>query len=78
MCTTMISGCGAEMAAKMAAKDDEQCKSFGLTFGTPPFADCRLRLLQMREGAAPATAYEPTSHVTNCQKAGNTLSCQSN
>jgi hypothetical protein len=71
ICATVLSGC----AAKLAAKDDERCKAYGLAFGTPAYADCRLRLLQMREGAASGAAY--SSSVTNCQKAGNTVSCQS-
>jgi len=29
---------------KFAKADDEQCKSYGLVFGTPAYADCRVKL----------------------------------
>lgn len=34
---------------KFAGKDDEQCRSYGLTPGTHDYADCRLKLSSSRE-----------------------------
>ena len=34
--------------AEIAARDDATCKGYGFTPGTPAFADCRLRLDEMR------------------------------
>ena len=31
------------------ALDDEECRSMGLSFGTPEYSDCRLRLVELRE-----------------------------
>jgi hypothetical protein len=30
--------------SKFEQADDAQCKSYGLTFGTPQYADCRVKL----------------------------------
>lgn len=38
---------------KFAAADDKQCKSYGLTYGTPQYADCRLRLSDQHRGVEP-------------------------
>ena len=41
-------------AQRIAAEEDSSCKSYGLEFGTPEYADCRMRFVEMRatnEGA---------------------------
>ncbi len=38
-----------EMLAKQNASDGVTCKSYGLQYGTQPYAQCRLTLLQMRQ-----------------------------
>jgi hypothetical protein len=38
-----------QLAAQQNAADDATCKSYGLQFSTPAYADCRLRLQQMRQ-----------------------------
>ena len=34
---------------KFAAQDDKQCRSYGLSAGTSPYADCRIKLSTARE-----------------------------
>jgi hypothetical protein len=34
---------------KFAAEDDKLCKSYGLTPGTTPYADCRIKLTASRQ-----------------------------
>ena len=38
---------------KFADVDDRQCRSYGLAFGTPEYADCRLRLASQHRGVEP-------------------------
>ena len=38
---------------KFADADDKQCRSYGLAFGTPQYADCRLKLSGEHKGAEP-------------------------
>jgi hypothetical protein len=38
---------------KFAVIDDTQCKSYGLTFGTPAYAECRERLSAQHRGPEP-------------------------
>lgn len=49
-----LAGCktNAERLAERTAEDDAKCKSYGMQFGTPQFADCRMKLDQMREARA--------------------------
>jgi len=81
LCAVALSSCMAskEIAEKQAAADDAQCKSFGLTFGTPAYAECRIRLTEGRERSAAAARAallaEPTA--TNCQTYHGTTTCQS-
>lgn len=39
--------------ASFAAIDDKQCRSYGLTFGTHDYADCRIRLSAQHRGLDP-------------------------
>jgi len=41
-----------EIAERYAAQDDKNCKSIGLSLGTLDYANCRLRLAQVREAKA--------------------------
>jgi hypothetical protein len=38
---------------RFAAEDDTLCKSYGLTFGTPAYADCREKLLAQHRSPEP-------------------------
>ncbi len=38
---------------KFADADDKQCRSYGLAFGTPQYADCRLKLSGEHKGSEP-------------------------
>src|ERR1700737_481120 len=38
----------------IAGKDDATCKSYGLSFGTPAYAQCRQNLVNQREATARA------------------------
>jgi formylglycine-generating enzyme required for sulfatase activity len=40
------------IAERQAAEDDKNCKSIGLSFGTLDFANCRLRLAEVRKAGA--------------------------
>ena len=44
---------GYEDTNDFAAVDDKQCRSYGLAFGTPEYANCRLQLAGMRRGVEP-------------------------
>ncbi len=55
-----------QVAAQQDAADDATCKSFGLQFGTPAYADCRLRLreqVQVKAAADNAAATETSQQV---------------
>jgi hypothetical protein len=41
--------------ASFAATDDRQCRSYGLTFGTHDYAECRIRLSAQHRGLDPNT-----------------------
>ncbi len=41
-----------QLAAQQNVADDTTCKSYGLQFGAPQYADCRLRLKQMHAAEA--------------------------
>jgi hypothetical protein len=38
---------------RFAATDDVQCKSYGLAFGTPAYAECREKLSAQHQSAEP-------------------------
>jgi hypothetical protein len=38
---------------KFAGVDDENCRSYGLAFGTPEYAACRVQFSQQHRGADP-------------------------
>lgn len=44
---------GYDNPEKFSEADDKQCRSYGLAFGTPQYADCRLRLSAQHQGAEP-------------------------
>ncbi len=51
-----------QLAAQQSAADDTTCKSYGLQFGTQPYADCRIKLQQVHaaqqvQNAAQADAF---------------------
>jgi len=48
---------------KFADVDDKQCKSYGLTYGTPEYADCRLRLSAQHQGVEPTAGVIVTAPV---------------
>ena len=75
----LLSGCAQRMAARIPT-DDEKCKSYGLQFGPPAYADCRMRAEQNRAQAnAEATSallgYMAASKPVSCQRFGNYASC---
>jgi hypothetical protein len=43
-----------EVRQKNAALDDETCRSYGLTFGTPEYAQCRQNIANQRSANARA------------------------
>ena len=64
MACVMLAGC-AQMrenlrraeereAAQLAAADDATCRSYGINFGTPQYAQCRMLVAQQRAQAADA------------------------
>jgi hypothetical protein len=44
---------GYDDPAKFAEADDKQCKSYGLEFGTQPYATCRMELTAQHQGQEP-------------------------
>ncbi len=60
----------------VAAADDTRCKSCGLQFGTPQYADCRMKIDGQRVTLrAAAIAAHPRE--TNCESSGNEINCKS-
>jgi hypothetical protein len=64
------------------AEDDQECQSMGLSFGSSSYADCRMRLVELRE-ARKRTAMQyyiqnqpmqPTT--TNCYSYGYSVTCK--
>lgn len=49
-----LAGCKSQqqVLAERTAEDDAKCKSYGMQFGTPQYADCRMKLDQAREARA--------------------------
>ncbi len=52
-----LAGCMSqqEQAMRLAANDDAVCQSYGLTYGTPQYADCRMRVAEQRNAQQAAT-----------------------
>jgi len=48
---------------KFAAIDDQQCKSYGLRFGTTPYAECRERLQAQHKGVEPFVGFGTTTVI---------------
>jgi hypothetical protein len=46
--------------ANFADADDKQCRSYGLTFGSHDYADCRIRLSAQHRGLDPNVGTTPT------------------
>jgi hypothetical protein len=65
LCAVLLSAClsAKERAERLAADDDAQCKSYGLAFGTPAYADCRLRLHEGRQRAEAAVSAAPDNQL---------------
>ncbi len=64
-----------EREAMLAAEDSERCKSYGLQYGTPQYAECRMRIDQQRTTLrAAAIAAHPRQ--TNCETSGTEINCQ--
>ncbi len=60
----------------LASADDARCKSYGLQFGTPQYADCRMKMDSERVTLrAAAIAAHPRQ--TNCETSGDEINCQS-
>jgi hypothetical protein len=47
--------------ATFAGVDDRQCRSYGLTFGSRDYADCRIRLSAQHRGLDPNIGTTPAS-----------------
>ena len=47
-----LAGCFGPSREEILAEDDATCRSMGLKFGSPEFAQCRMLLLQQREANA--------------------------
>jgi hypothetical protein len=84
----LLTGCMTEKEreAKLAAADDDKCTSYGLQFGTPQYADCRIKMTQIHASeeiarkqavAAYVDSLERRQTTTNCTRFGNTVNCQS-
>ena len=84
----LLAGCMTqkEREAKLAAADDDKCKSFGLQFGTPQYADCRVKMTQIhaseemaenQAAAAYVSSLQRRQTTTNCTQIGNTVNCNS-
>ena len=75
----LLCGC-ATQSPRHVATDDEKCKSYGLSLGTPAYADCRLRLEQSWAQADAAATDMLLSNMmaskpVSCQRFGNYVSC---
>jgi hypothetical protein len=61
---TMPSGAGSPTVGRgdpsdFADVDDKQCRSYGLTFGSHDYADCRIRLSAQHRGLDPNIGISP-------------------
>jgi hypothetical protein len=59
-CQSLAEQHRAAEAQRLAAEDDSACKSYGLEFGTPAYADCRMRFVEMRAENEGAEAAAPS------------------
>ena len=84
-----LAGCKtqSERIAEQNQQDDETCKSYGLQFGTPAYADCRLRLKAKQDADAASANQAMVDAIkgigqkqsvnTDCTTYGKTTSCTS-
>lgn len=75
---------------EIAAQDDMTCRSYGINFGTPEYAQCRQNIVAQRQanmravlGSRPmqpayqAPTYQiPTSTTTSCNRVAGQVTCQ--
>jgi hypothetical protein len=79
----LLAGCASPQ--QLAKMDNDQCKSYGLQFGTPAYGECRIRLAEMRQrqmAAAAASndalaqqAMRDVNSSTTCMRTGNMVTC---
>ena len=88
-----VTGCQTmeQRDARRGASDDATCKSYGLQFGTPQYAECRMRMQQqwaardaMLIGAMSQSLANTQQNllanrpvVTNCNSYMNSVNCTS-
>ena len=71
----------AEMDARMAAKDDASCQSYGARPGTDQYITCRTQLQASRNSApnitveAPAPAIQQPRVPVTCMRTGTMVTC---
>jgi hypothetical protein len=64
-----------EREAMLAAEDSNRCQSYGLQYGTPQYAECRMRIDQQRTTLrAAAIAAQPRQ--TTCETSGTETNCR--
>jgi len=68
----------AQVAARHATADDATCKSYGLTFGTTAYAECRENAATQRNAAdiAMQQHMDQESVETKCTTDGNSTNCK--
>jgi hypothetical protein len=65
-----LAGCKSQqqLLAERAVEDDAKCQSYGMQFGTPQFADCRMKPDQMREARALQDYADQQRTLANIQR----------
>lgn len=72
----LLSACeGAFDDPDYQALENEECLSMGLQFGTPAYADCRLRLLELREARDARRNAAYLQHLQNQRQRRKTTDC---